>query len=217
MPAVVDSTDDVVFGAARIIEEDFAELSRAVGLRDATHFDAGLTHRHQEIRDALVLRGSSVGSSKEEAVVGVVAASGPHLLAVDHPLVTIEHGARLQAGEVAAAIGLTETLTPAHLAREDLRQELFLLFFGAPLQQRRADERVAEEVAAHRRTSTREFFGEHDTFKSGEPFAAVLLRPSCTDPTSGEQLARPLVIESLALVIRHLETLVEPTFRQVGF
>ncbi len=47
LPAVVDAADDVVFRAARISEEHFAEFGGAVRLRDAAHFDTRLAHRHQ--------------------------------------------------------------------------------------------------------------------------------------------------------------------------
>ena len=91
LPAVVDATDDVVLRAPGVGEEDLAELGRAVGLGDAAHLDAGLAHRHQQVRDALVLRRVRVGAGQQEAVVGVVALRGPHLLTVDDPFVAVEH------------------------------------------------------------------------------------------------------------------------------
>ena len=96
----------------RVVEEHFAELGGAVWLGDATNFDTGLIHGHEQIRDALVLGCIGVGAGEQEAVVGVMALRGPHLLAVDDPLVAVEHGRGLQAGKVGARVGLREALAP---------------------------------------------------------------------------------------------------------
>ena len=156
-----------------------------------------------------------IGAGEQEAVVGVMALRGPHLLAVDDPLVAVEHRGGLQAGEVGTRVRLGEPLAPARRAAEDARQELLLLLLAAPLQQRRTDERVAEEVAAHRRLGVGELLGEHDALHRGEALAAVLGRPGGADPAALEQLLRPLVVELLALGVGHLEALVEPPVRQV--
>ena len=134
LPAVVHATDDVVLRTAGVGEEDLAELCRAIGLHDAAHFDARLSHRDEQVADALVLGGVGVGTGQQEAVVGVVSAGGPHLLPVDDPLVTVELGGGLQRREVRSAVRLAEPLTPAHRAVQDARQELALLLLGPPLQ-----------------------------------------------------------------------------------
>ncbi len=215
LPAVVDAADDVVLGAAGVVEEHLAELGRAVGLGDAADLDAGLAHRHQQVRDALVLGRVGIGAGEQEAVVGVVATGGPHLLAVDDPLVAVEHRRRLQAGQVGAGVGLAEALAPAHLAAQDLGQELPLLLLGPPLQQRRPDERVAEEVGPHRRLGPGELLGDHDALHRRQPLAAVLLGPGGADPTAAVELRRPLLVERRPLLGRHLEALVEPAGGQV--
>ncbi len=78
-------------------EEDLTELRRAVRLDDAAHLDTGLTHGDEHVADALVLRRIGIGACEEEAVVGVVTTGRPHLLAVDHPFVTVEDRRGLQA------------------------------------------------------------------------------------------------------------------------
>jgi hypothetical protein len=123
-PAVVHAAHHVVLGAAGAVEEDLVELGRAVGLGDGPHLHPGLLHRHEQVGDALVLGSVGVGAGEEEHVVGELGLRGPHLLAVDHPLVAVEHGGGLEAGEVGAAVGLAEALAPPHLAPQDLGQEL---------------------------------------------------------------------------------------------
>ena len=116
-PAVVEAADDVVLRAAGVGEEHLVELGGAVGLRDGPHLDAGLLHRHEQVRDARVLRRVGVGAGEQEAVVGELGLGGPHLLAVDHPLVAVEHGRGLERREVGAGVGLAEALAPADRAR----------------------------------------------------------------------------------------------------
>ena len=198
LPSVVDSAHHVVLRATCIGEEHFAELRRAVGLRNAAHLHSGLTHRYQQIGDALVFGGRWIGSREQEAIVRIVTAGRPHFLSVDDPFVAIEHCGGLQTCKVATAVGLTEALTPTHLAGENLRQELLLLFFGSPLQQRRTHQRVAEEVGTHRCACPCELLVQHHTLQRGEPLAAVLLGPRCTNPTALVQLVGPFVVELLA-------------------
>jgi hypothetical protein len=134
LPAVVDPADDVVFGAARVGEEDLVELGRAVDLGDRSDLDARLVHGHEQVADAGVL--GRVGSvrTRQEDVVGVLGLGRPDLLAVDDPLVAVEHGGRLEAGQVRAGVGSEK---PWHQAMVPWRMpgmNSLLLLLGAPLQ-----------------------------------------------------------------------------------
>ncbi len=189
LPAVVDPADDVVLGAAGVGEEHLVELTGTVDLLDRANLDTGLVHRDEQVGDACVLRHSLVGAGEQEHVVGVLGLGGPDLLAVDDPLVTVEFGLALQRREVRPGLGLGEALAPARLAPEDAGQELLLLLLGAPLEDRRADQRVAEEVAAHRRSGRSELLVQDDRLHRREALAAVLGRPRGTDPAAFEELA----------------------------
>ena len=140
--------------------------------------------------------------AKQEDVVGVLRLGRPDLLAVDHPLVAVELGTGLEPGEVGPGVGLAEPLAPRDLAREDLRQELLLLLLAAPLQDRRADEGVAEEVGPQRCAGTGELLVEHDVLHDRQALAAVLLGPRRADPAAVEQLLRPVLLELAALLRR---------------
>ena len=111
-----------------------------------------------------MLRRIFVGTSQQKTIICVMTLCSPNFLSVDHPFVTVEYSGRLDTGEIATRIGFTETLSPTHLAAQNFWQELLLLFFGAVLQQRRPDERVAKKIGTHRRASIGELFGEHYTF-----------------------------------------------------
>ena len=80
---------------------------------------------------------------------------------------------------------------------------------------RRADERVAEEVGAHRRAGACELLVQHDVVHDREALAAVLLRPGRADPPALVELVHPLLVEALSLVALQLEALVEPTVGEV--
>ncbi len=152
------------------------------------HLDAGLLHRHEEVGDAGVLGHVRVGAGQEEDVVGVLRLGRPHLLPVDHPFVTVELGPCLEAGQVRAGVGLAEALAPRDLPFEDARDELLLLLLGAPLQDGRADQRVAEEVGAQRGARPGELLVEHHLLQQAQPLSAVLGGPAGADPPAGEEL-----------------------------
>ena len=83
---------------------------------------------HDDDRDALVLLHLGVGAHREPDVVGVGREAREDLLAVDHVLVAVADGARLQRREVGAGVGLGVADREVDLAGEDLRDvELLLL------------------------------------------------------------------------------------------
>ena len=194
------------FGAAGVGEEHLVELGRAVGLHDRPHLDAGLLHRHEQVGDARVLRRGRgrcgpAGRCSRRTGPGVVQTFWP-LMTHSSPSSTalVLRPARSEPG-----VGLAEALAPRDLSREDLREELLLLLLGAPLQDRRADERVAEEVGPQRCAGPGELLVQHHALHGREALAAVLLRPRGADPAAVEELLRPLLVELAPLLGRHLE------------
>ena len=131
-----------------------------------------------------VLRGVGVGAGQQEDVVGELGLGRPHLLAVDDPLVAVELGPGLEAGQVAAGVGLAEALAPGDGPVQDPRDELLLLLLGAPLQDGRADQGVAEEVGPQGRLGPGELLVQHDGLHEGEALAAVLGGPRRADPAA---------------------------------
>ena len=216
LPAVVYSTNNVVLRATCIGEKHFAEFSRAIWLHNAANLNTLLSHWYQQVRDACMLCCNLIGTSKEEAIVGVVSLRCPHLLAVDHPLVTVEHCSGFEACQVAATVWFAEALAPAHFSAQDLWKKFFLLFFCAPLQQRWPHQGVTEEVGAHRCFCICKLFCQYNALQRIEPLAAVFRWPRCTNPTAFKQLAWPFGIELLTLVSREFETVVKPALRQIG-
>src|SRR6185295_12977910 len=104
------------------------------------------------------------------------------------PLLAVELGPAVEAGQVGPCVGFGEPLAPRDLALEDLGEELLLLLLAAPLEDGGAHERVAEEVGPHGRPGPGELLGQHDLLHGGEPLAAVLLGPRRADPAALEEL-----------------------------
>ena len=106
-------------GDAHVGEIDLVEARLAVGLLDRPDLDPGRLHAQEEHGQALVLGHGGVGAGDQDAVVGVVGAAGPDLLAVDDPVaraVGRPLGAGAQARQVRAAGGFGEQLAPDLLA-----------------------------------------------------------------------------------------------------
>ena len=143
-PAVVDLADDERRLGAGVVEEHLVELTAARGLHDGSHLDAGLLHRHQQERQALVARRLRVGARDHEAPVRHVRQRRPHLLAVHHPLVAVAVRARRHVGEVGARVRFAVALAPTLVAAQDAGQEPLLLL-GRPVR----DQRGREQVLAH--------------------------------------------------------------------
>ena len=82
----------------------------------------GRLHVDHEAGEALVLGLVGVGAADDLADVAVLGARGPHLLAVDDPLVAVALGPGLQAGEVGAGARLAEQLAGDDVAAVHRRQ-----------------------------------------------------------------------------------------------
>ncbi len=141
------------FGHAGVREEHLVELRLAGDHLDRADLDARLVHRAQQERDALVLRRVRVGAAQDEDPVREVAGRRPDLLAVDDPLVAVEHRSGTEVAEIAAGARFAVPLTPTVVAGQDPRDEVLLLLVGPPVEQRVADhadrEHVVHDPARH--------------------------------------------------------------------
>ena len=189
LPATIHRADDVGGRNAHVVVEDVgkaAVVHRARGL-DA---DAGRVHRHDEHADALVRRdlvtlGVAVGARREEHVLSPVG-RGPDLLAVDNPLVAVEHGAGAQRREVAAGVGLAVAHAVHRLTALDFRQVARALFRCAVHQQR---------IGLHRSTGARRFgafhhFDETELLARRAVLSAVFRWPAHADPAGLAEIER---------------------------
>ena len=109
-----------------------------------------------------MLRCIGIGAAKDEDIVSDEPLCRPDFLAVDDPFIAIEHCLRAEVGKIRTCIGFTKALTPRNGSRENLGKEFLFLLFGPPLENRRAHERVAKEISAHRSPSICKLFGNND-------------------------------------------------------
>src|SRR5947208_1048304 len=177
LPPLVEAADEVPLLGARVGHEDLREERGAGDLLERTHLDAWLAHVEEHARDALVLGRLRVGAREQDPPVGDRPARGPDLLAVDEEVVALVLGARLEAREVRAGVGLRVELAPDLLGREHLLQVALLLPVGPVDDDRRADEADPEPVDRRRRADPRHLvLDDRLLHRRGGP-AAVLRRP----------------------------------------
>ena len=90
-PAVAGLAEQLGVGDAGVGEEDLVELGLAGHLAQRPDLDAGRLHVDDERGEAGVLHRFGVGAHDEQAPARQVGERGPHLLAVDDPLVAVAH------------------------------------------------------------------------------------------------------------------------------
>ena len=119
-----------------------------------------------------------IGLGEDERELGVVAQRDPHLRAVELPrAVVLLDGARLLVGGVRAGVGLGQAEAPQPLARAQVGQVALLLLLGAPLEDRRADQRrLHRDHRAHGRAAAPDLLADDRVGQVVQARAAVLAR-----------------------------------------
>src|SRR6266849_1864294 len=112
-------------------EIDLVEFLHAVGLLDRPHFDTRTLHVEKEHRQPLVLGHIGIGAGDQEAVVRVVRARSPDLLAVDDPVLALFLRARAQAGDIRSARRLGKQLAPDLFAGGEFWQIVAFVLLAA--------------------------------------------------------------------------------------
>ena len=95
-PSVTQRADQSRRRHPYIGEDDLIEMCLAGHLPQRPHLDAGEAHVEQEERDPPVARNVGIGAGHEDAPVGHPPVRAPHLLTVDHEIVTVGHGRSAQ-------------------------------------------------------------------------------------------------------------------------
>ena len=190
VPAAILVANAVGGGHAHVLEEDLVEADVVDHVREGARGDAGGLHVDQEVGDALVFGRVGIGAGEQDHPVALVGAGGPDLRAVDHVVVAVADGARLQAGEVGAGAGLAEALAPALLAAQDAGQVALLLLVGAVEQDGGAGPAQANAAEA-RRARLGQLLVEDELLHHGEAAAAILRGPVRRDPGAGAHGVAP--------------------------
>ena len=152
-PSLALLADAVLLVQAGVVEEDLIERVGGRHVDDRRQSHAGQVHRHDEVRQPLVLRDVGVGACDQDPELGVMAAAGPDLGAVEHVLVAVANGTRGEAGEIAPGIGLAEQLAPVLVAAEDRIEEALALPLRSGEVDRRRRPSDADRVGRHRRAA----------------------------------------------------------------
>ena len=134
-----------------------------------------------------------VGAGEHEDPVGEVAGRRPDLLAVDDPLVAVEHGPAAEVAEVGAGVGLGVALAPEVLAGSGCGAGSALLLVGPPLEHRVADHLDAEHVVAGAGRARRPWSNS-----SARITCSSALRPPPPYSVGQPSASRPLLVERRA-------------------
>src|SRR4051812_44612160 len=116
---------------------------------------------------------------------------GPHLLAVEHVVVTLEPGPGGDVGQVRAGPGLGVALAPQLLDGHDRRQEAPLLLLIAERDQGRSEQLLTEVVDPGGCIGAGVLLVEDHLLEQGEAPAAVLLRPADAGPAGRGEVPVP--------------------------
>ena len=184
VPAAVDFADDVAGGHAHVFEVDLVEVVAPAHVDERADGDPWLLDvLDEDERDAAVLGRLGVRAHQGEDGIGGVRAAGPDLLAVDHEVIAVAHGPRLQRSEVGTRAGLGVALRPGRFARENRREVLAALLVVAVDDERRP--KHGKAAAAHAwRTGPRYLLVEDELLHRRETAAAVLLWPVRRHPAA---------------------------------
>lgn len=195
-PAIPGGADDVIRRRARVVEEHLAEFAVAGDLHDRADRDAGLLHRHQQVREAVMALGAGFRAAQDEAPVRPLRPGGPDLLAIDLPrrgglLLVHESCARLDVREVRAGIRLGVALTPERFTTRDRRQEAALLLLAAERDQRRREQPLADVTEPPGSAGACILFVPDHLLQQRGAASADLLRPAEPDPAVGAEPPLP--------------------------
>ncbi len=140
-----------------------------------------------------------VGTCAQPVPVGKVGRGGPHLGAVEQPVVAVALGAQLHVGRVAAGLGLAVAHRELDLAADDLRQETLFHLVAAV-----ADDGLAHHahaLARLRQAAPRQRLGEYEIVDARQRRTAVLDRPRHAQPAAlgqrGNELALGRAVDRL--------------------
>ena len=165
---------------------------------------SGQLHVEQEVGDPRVPGRVGIRAGQQHHPVRDVGEGGPDLLPVDHPVVAILDGPRLQGGQVGPGIGLRVTLAPDLLGGEDLRRIAPLLFLRAAGNDRRSGHPDPEDVQDRRRLREGHLLLEDHLLDERQALTSRLLRPGEADEPAIVEPALPVAEELVRLRTRDL-------------
>src|SRR5690606_15467686 len=179
-------------------------LAVARDLDDRAHLDAGLLHRHQQVRQAVVSLGARLGAAQHEAPVGPLRPRGPDLLALDDPLAALQARARLHVREVGAGVRLGVALAPDRLAARAAAQETLFLLLAAERGQGGREQPLADVAEPARPAGARVLLVPDHLLDQRRAAPARLARPAEPDPArlAEPPLPRAALLDHRVLVAR---------------
>ena len=126
-PALADGPEAELIGNAHVGEEHLVEVGTSRHLLDRTYLDTLPVEGDHECSEALVLGDVEVAAGDGETPFGKTRTRGPHLLAVQHPFITVTRGASGERCKVGPGARFGEELASADVHAHDRLAPLLLL------------------------------------------------------------------------------------------
>ena len=139
-PPCPEVADPVGVGDADVGHEHLGEVPIAVDLLQGPHLHTGVPHVHGKHGQAPVLGHRDVGPGQAHPPMGVGTAGGPHLGAIQYPLVAVAFGPHAGVSQIGAGVRLREHLAPDLRTVGDGPQPAVLLADRTLVQQDRPHE-----------------------------------------------------------------------------
>jgi hypothetical protein len=196
IPAAVQLADQATGGHANVVEEHLTEVALADHVDDRADPDAGGVHGDQELADAPMRAGRGIGAGDQVAVLRLAREARPDLLTADDEPVATRLGARRQADQIAAGVGLAHADAEGELAPRDSGHELSTLRLAAVCQQRRPDLAVPEPVRRHGSAREQQLLGHDQAVQVAALRPPVPLGPGQPDPATRAQTRREGAVEA---------------------
>ncbi len=186
--AAVQLTDQVGRRHVHVLEEHLAEVVAPGHVHDRHDRDPRRPHVDDQLRQPGMGRRVGVGAGDQVDPVGRRSTRVPDLLAVDHEVVAVAHGAGPDGRHVRSGVRLRHADAPCRRAVEDRREVGQLLLGGAELQEGGAHLAVREPGGGERRPGADERLEHHEPLERGASAASGFDRPGHAEPAALAEL-----------------------------
>ena len=191
IPAIVDIAEAVIIGHAHFVEEDLIERRATGHLLERADLHVRIFHVDDEAGQSLVLGEIPVGAGDDLTDIGVVRTGGPHLLAGDHPFISIALSFGGQGRKVRSGAGLGEQLAGDHFAAPQLLHVQLAGNVRAVVLNCRGDHSEADAEWAVVGNAELDFKRAEDAVVRSRKFASAVFFRSADPAVSGIELLLP--------------------------
>ncbi|CAB4651797.1 unannotated protein [freshwater metagenome] len=163
-----------------------------------------------------MLGGILISSTQTKHHVCLSRTRGPHLLARDHDLVTINFSTCLERCQVRTCIGFRKSLAVSIRAVNDARKKSLLLLICTPHNDGRPHKPFAHTASETRHIGARKLLIHHRNFYSRESSTAIFLWPRHTHVPRLSKCISPFTSACKLTTLHHVGRQTQQLFWRIG-